>query len=261
MFLDYGTQINPLPISLSIGRIKKPKLIDISEITFERFNLYEVFLKMTPEIFYTKIEKDLTEEYWNSLSEDERINITLYDVILKNEKARGVYIEIFNFFFVEHVIFKDGLFILLNEDIEEELIQAENVCGVIHENTFPEILSILQQICCIYSKEESIETLPFKNKLAKALYEQILKAQKKERAERKANNDLTIANIISSVCVQHPSLNYSNIWNITIFQLMDTFNKLQITSVHKIDSIRVAVWGDEKNLYNAALWYKNQYDT
>ena len=36
MFLDYGTQVSPTPISLSIGTIKKPKLIDISEITFER---------------------------------------------------------------------------------------------------------------------------------------------------------------------------------------------------------------------------------
>ena len=103
--------------------------------------------------------------------------------------------------------------------------------------------------------------MPFKNKMAKELYEKMLKAQKKEKEEKKSSNDLTIPNIISSVCVKHPSLNYSNIWEITIFQLLDTFNKLQVNSVHEIDSIRVAVWGDEKKIYDAALWYKNQYDT
>ena len=261
MFLDYGTQVSPTPISLSIGTIKKPKLIDISEITFERFNLYEIFLKMTPEVFYTKIEKDLAEQYWNSLSEEEKNNVTLYDIILQNDKAREVYIEIFNFFFTESIIFKEGLFILLNENVKQESIQKENIRGVIHENTFPEILTILQQICCIYNKEERIDNLPFKNKIAKELYEKMLKAQKKEKEEKKASNDLTIPNIISSVCVKHPSLNYSNIWEITIFQLLDTFNKLQVNSVHEIDSIRVAVWGDEKKIYDAALWYKNQYDT
>jgi hypothetical protein len=27
-----------------------------------------------------------------------------------------------------------------------------------------------------------------------------------------------------------------------------------------IDSTRVSVWGDEKKTFNAALWYKNNYD-
>lgn len=260
MYLDYGTQTSPSPISLSIGTIKKPKLIDISELTFEKFNVFEVFLKMTPKDFYTDIEKDLAAEHWDILSDDEKSKVTLYDLVLKYKKLQEIYIEIFNFFFLESVIFKEGLFILLNDNIQQDNIIPENVRGVIHENTFLEVLNILQQICCIYDKEEKIEELPFKNKTARKLYEKMAKAQKEEQKKKKADKDYTIPNIISSVSCQHPSINYLNVWDLTIFQLLDSFNRLRVNTIHEIDAIRVAVWGDEKKTFNAAMWYKNQYN-
>ena len=260
MYLDYGTQISPTPIKLSIGTLRKPKLIEISDITFERFNVYEVFIKMTPEKFYTKIQKDTGKDYWNSLSEEQKEEITLYKIILNDEITRNTYIEIFNFFFLETVIFKEGFFLLLKEDIEEQEITPDKVQGVIHEDIFLDVLDLIQQICCVHDKESSEKDIKFKNNLAKNLFNRIQKAQKKEKAERKADINLTIPNIISSVSSKHPSLNYSNIWDITIFQLLDTFGHLQVNTMHDIDSIRVAVWGDEKKTFNAALWYKNQYD-
>lgn len=261
MTLDYGTQISLSPISLSIGTIRKPRLQEISDITFDRFNLFEVFIKMTPEIFYTKIEKELSKTEWDCLTDEEKSKVSLYDIVLKNDKAKKIYIEIFNFFFIEPVVFKEGLFVLLNKQINKSQITKEDVRGVIHENTFPEILNILQQICCIYNKEEKIDDLPFKNKLARSLYEKMLKAQKKQEEDKKLSNDLTIPNIISSVSSKHPSINYTNIWQMTIYQLIDTFHRLQVNSAYDIDALRVSVWGDEKKTFNAALWYKNQYDT
>lgn len=260
MYLDYGTQLSPAPILLSIGTLRKPKLIDISELTFDKFDMFEIFLKMTPEKFYTKIEKEAGKDFWDNLTDEQKSEMTMFNIILSNQKVRQTYTEIFNFFFIEPVIFKDEFFLLLNTQVDEENITAEHIRGVIHKNTFQEILELIQQICCIYEKEDSVENIKFKNNLARELYEKMQKAQKKEKEEKKANLDLTIPNIISSVSTKHPSLNYSNIWDITLFQLLDAFGHLQVNTVYEIDSVRVAVWGDEKKTFNAALWYKNQYD-
>lgn len=262
MRLEYETQISPYPIILSIGTLHKPTLREIfntsSGMSFERFGYYELFLKMSPKTFYTDIKGEEGKEYWNSLTADEQNNISIYDILLIDEQLQNIYIEIFNFFFVETVIFKEGLFILLKNANDE--LQKENISGVIHADTFDSVLDVIQQVCCIDDKKSN-EDLKFKNNIAKKLYDKIQKAQQKQENRKKKDVNLTIPNIISSVSVKHQSLNYSNIWDLTIFQLLDNFNRLQVNAMYDINALRVSVWGDEKKTFNAALWYKNHYET
>lgn len=216
---------------------------------------------MTPERFFTKFKKD-GKEFWDSLDDEQRDNLTMYSLLLDDTAIRDTYTEIFNFFFVEQVIFKEGLFIILKRTIEnEDNVSADNVRGVIHDKTFLQILDLLQQICCIHEKESSIEDMKFKNGTARKLYEKMLKAQKKEKEKKKADINMSLPNIISSVSNAHPSINPMNVWNLTVFQLLDSFNRLQVNSMFKIDCTRVSVWGDEKKTFDAALWYKNHYDS
>lgn len=264
MRLDYGTQLSPVPITLSIGTLRKPTLKEISQITFDRFSFYEFFLKLSPETYYTKlrIEND-SDAYWSSLTEEERDKITIYDIIKEDEKIRNTYVEIFNFFFVETIIYQEGFFILLKENTaidKPDEIKKEQVRGAIAKDNFSQVLSLLQQICCIYNEEESLDDMKFKNNLARKLMEKMLKAKKKEQETKKSDLNLTIPNIISSLANKHPSLNYLNIWDLTIFQLLDAFNRIQTNSMYDIDSTRVSVWGDEKKTFDVSLWYKNNYD-
>lgn len=264
MRLDYGTQLSPIPITLSIGTLRKPTLREISQITFDRFSFYEFFLKLSPETYYTKlrIEND-GEAYWSSLTEEEQDQITVYDIIKEDEQIRNTYVEIFNFFFVETIIYQEGFFILLKENTaidKPDEIKKEQVRGAIAKDNFSQVLSLLQQICCIYNEEESLDDMKFKNNLARKLMEKMLKAKKKEQETKKSDLNLTIPNIISSLANKHPSLNYLNIWDLTIFQLLDAFNRIQTNSMYDIDSTRVSVWGDEKKTFDVSLWYKNNYD-
>lgn len=264
MRLDYGTQLSPVPITLSIGTLRKPTLREISQITFDRFSFYEFFLKLSPETYYTKlrIEND-GEAYWSSLTEEEQDKITVYDIIKEDEQIRNTYVEIFNFFFVETIIYQEGFFILLKENTaidKPDEIKKEQVRGAIAKDNFSQVLSLLQQICCIYNEEESLDDMKFKNNLARKLMEKMLKAKKKEQETKKSDLNLTIPNIISSLANKHPSLNYLNIWDLTIFQLLDAFNRIQTNSMYDIDSTRVSVWGDEKKTFDVSLWYKNNYD-
>lgn len=259
MRLDYGTQISPSPIRLSIGTLKKPTLEDISALTFDKFSYFEFLMKMTPELYYTKLKVEYGKKYWDSISENKRDEMTMYDIIISDEAIRNSYLDLLRFFFVEPIIFSEDFFILLKKDITnmDELI-PENVHGVISKESFSQVLELMQQICCIYSEEESKENLKFKNALAKKLYEKMLKAEKEKN--KKADMNLSLPNIISSLSNKHPSINYTNVWNLTVFQLMDSFNRVQTNTMYDIDSTRVSVWGDEKKTFDFTLWYKNNYD-
>ena len=264
MKFDYGTQLSPYPIELSIGALRKPKLRDIAEppMSFERFNFYEVMLKMSPELYFTEIGKDSGGlEAWESFSDKEKEEFTLYKMILENEDLIQAYTEILDFFFVQKVVFKDGFFILLKNDTElnndianEEDVQ--NIRGVISENIFDDVLDSIQRICCINSTVDESE-LKFKNDLAKKMYQKMQKALKEQK---KRDLDATIPNIISAVSSKHPSINPINVWELTIFQLLDAFNRTRTSAIYEIDSVRVSVWGDTKNTFKPNLWYKNDYD-
>ena len=264
MRLDYGTQLSPSPIKLSVGTLRKPTLREITDtsadMSFEKFNFFQVFLKMTPDKYYGSISTN--NPIWESLDEDAKDEMTMYSVILQDEKARNIYLDILNFFFLEKVIFMEGFFILLKPDSNDiEKMNPDNICGVVKENTFLQIVNIIQQILGINDPDdEPLDNLKFKNEKARKNYLKILKGQKEKRAAAKNDINLSIPNIISSVASRHPSINLINIWDYIVFQLLDSFNRLQANAFYDIDAARVSAWGDEKKTFDAALWYKNTYD-
>lgn len=95
MRLDYGTQLSPVPITLSIGTLRKPTLKEISQITFDRFSFYEFFLKLSPETYYTKLRKENDgEAFWDSLTEEEK-DKSLSTTLLKKMKKSEVHMSKF----------------------------------------------------------------------------------------------------------------------------------------------------------------------
>lgn len=265
MKLDYGTLLSPFPIPLSIGTIKKPRLRDIADpsttgMTFDKYLSYQVFLKMKPDIFYTEIKKnDGGMEYWESLSDEQKSKISLLDIMATDESFRDVMLEVLQFFMVEKVVFLEGYVLLLNNTPDDlDNLKPEDIKGVLNSDTLAELIDILQQICCMKSEDEELKREQFKNDLAWKMYQKMLKGRK----EREKINDinLTLPNLISAISVKHHSYNLLNIWDLTVFQLLDTFNRLQVDSVYRINTISVSVWGDEKKKFDIALWYRNEFD-
>lgn len=268
--LDYGTQISFDPIRLSIGTIRKPTLADISDtekMGFDKFYFMEFLAKMTPEDYYTKLLKEENgAEKWESIPEATRNNLTLFDLIATDKQLQKLYLELFNFFFEETVIYVDGYMVILQKGSEDkpiEELQQEDIRGLLVKEFLPEVLSIIQQICGIYSEEDDVDNLKFKNEFQKNLYKKMLKAKKEAESRKKSskqNIDMTLPNIISTVANPRNSLNYTNIWGLTIYQLIDSFGRLQKDEMYEINKTRVSVWGDEKKVFDFGLWYKNDYD-
>ena len=261
MRLDYGAILCPEPLTLSIGTIKKPTLREIGRLTFDKFGYYEFLMRLTPELFFAEMCGDDGASQWEALTDDEKGEINLYDILSESDALAEAYREMFDFFFIEPVIFKEGFFIILNKDIEnEEDVSAEDIQGVISGETFQQVLNILQQICCVYEEKQDPEELRFKNKLAKQLYEKMQKAKRAENKNKKADINFSLPNIVSAVSNKHPTISPITVWDLTVFQLLDAFNRMQANTIYDIDSTRVSVWGDEKKVFDVSLWYKNEYE-
>ena len=82
MKLDYFTLLCPEPISLSIGTIKKPTLREISKLTYPKYGMYQVYLKLTPKDYYMYLNREQGELYWDILSEEQKKDFSLYDLII-----------------------------------------------------------------------------------------------------------------------------------------------------------------------------------
>lgn len=268
MRLEYYTLLCPTPIKLSIGSVKKHTLREIGEFSFPRFRVYEAYLLLTPNNYYNNLADETDKLYWESVPDEQKIHTTLYDLILLYDNLRECFLEIFNFFFIERVIFRDNVYYTLNTDDygtpdDEIELSNDNVVGVINHMNIYDVLDILRQVCCIKSDDPLDEQKPvFKNAKAKKLYEKMLKAKEEEtkRKEKQASIDASVPNVISSTAAKSAGLNIINIWDATLFQLYDQFSKTQSDDIHYLNSVRVAVWGDEKNTYDHTLWYKNNYD-
>ena len=267
MKLDYFTLLCPEPISLSIGTIRHPTLRDIGELTFNKFMVFEMYMKLKPYDYFKTLEFGDTK-FWNSLSDEEKKQLSMYDLIQHEKFARAVYLELLNFYFLERVIYRDGFLIIIDTDdyktpSDDIVLEDMNIISVLNEKTFYEVLDILQQMCCIKNDNPMDEVKPkFKNEKARRLYERMLKAKEKEN-KRKAQKDfynMSLPNIISATAAKNPGLNIINIWDATLFQLYDQFEKAQNNDAHYMNSVRFAVWGDEKNQFDPSLWYKNNYD-
>jgi hypothetical protein len=100
----------------------------------------------------------------------------------------------------------------------------------------------------------------FKNAKAKALYARMNKQQKQEKESKEFDPNYALPNIISAVAARHPSINYSNIWELTVYQLLDSFERLRAGAIYEIDKTRASVWGDENNVFHLDTWFKNEYD-
>ena len=86
------------------------------------------------------------------------------------------------------------------------------------------------------------------------------KAKRAENKNKKADINFSLPNIVSAVSNKHPTISPITVWDLTVFQLLDAFNRMQANTIYDIDSTRVSVWGDEKKVFDVSLWYKNEYE-
>lgn len=239
--LDYFDLISPYPLKIdSVGSIKSPTLREIAALSYYTYGLYITCLKKSTE----------------------------YSIILHDDSFAKIIEQALDFFFVEKVLYdkERGIFLIVNEtQSETEDSDAEGtIHGFIGRQNYASIVSlILQRLYVTAGDSEAADMSKITNKRGRQIYEKILKGRKKlnEAKAKQVNDDLTLPNIISSVAAFSKNTNYHQIWELTVYQLFDLFDRLQIIDRYDIQTTQVSVWGDKQNTFELGLWNKNIYST
>ena len=76
----------------------------------------------------------------------------------------------------------------------------------------------------------------------------------------KRNKAIEIPNLISSIAAKSKSLNYTNIWKLTVYQLYDQFKREQMGEFLDIQKTSVAAYGNKEKQFKGNKWYAYQED-
>ena len=263
MKLDYFTLLSDELIRLPyVGNLIPPKLIQIRKVGFSNYNMFLVLLRMTPEMYYTKIKKD--DEYWNLLTKKEKNSLKIYDVIKKEMSLAINYVAMFSFFFEQDVFFNDEMFLMLNPEFEHKIsensINTEKgeLVGIICEENFKTVLSMISQLCYMEDNSDNDEeNIKFKNSKAKRLWDKMKKANIRKKTVEDSTR--SIPNMISSVSAQL-KIDINKVWNWTVFQLYDQFTRIGFCEAQDRNARSVSVWGDKEGKFKTSIWCTNYYE-
>jgi hypothetical protein len=235
MYSDQDLNLNFLlgkPISIpKVGYLYSPTIDEITNAGFDLYNKYLSILCISSE--------DICELYD---IQDENINIEPYEYLLltfqSNEENLNIVLEGLKYFFREEISYCiDGYFFVGN--ISE--------CRIINKDNFNFIIDILKRQNCISRKKEN--TQKPKSESQKKFFALLMEKRKKYKTE--SNTD--ISDTVSAICAKHPSVNLFNVGKLTIYQLVDTYKRLNSIDEYFI-SIQSLLAGAKKEDVNLVHW-------
>ncbi len=268
--LSYGEYISPFPTRVPLSdkqyvHLHKPTINEIMAIGFDTFDIFMTYLKMTPKFYYTILCAGIGGiEYWDSLNEVQD-TIKLFNVVLADSAIRDVLVDVLNFFYEETVVFNNSRFYFINKECDgSKELQPEDILAVISDSDkFERALYWCQMICGIASQDKEEEPPKFKNKTAEVMWKRIQESIKKQEELEAKKNKLkySLPNIVSAICAYHPSINFSNVGQLTLPQVRDSLVRILQIDEYTIVRNSVSVWGtkDDKE-FAIDQWLSNRYD-
>ena len=244
MKLSYFEKISPTPFYMKeVGMIRKHTLKEISLITYEVYQIFLSIFLITPYSFYES--KKMLSDYLD-LSLDERSCLSIFDLLLSDHNYRDLMLEAIDFFFIETPNYNEkNKTIVLQDD-------QNHISGFISSENWESICDAVSQLNNV---EKEMDSSMIKSKKALKILEKIQKGRKRNAKSNAPNPDLDIGNVVS-VLASYTSLNYITIWDITVYQLWDMFERFRISEIYGVKKINTSVWGDKKNQFD--IWQRTK---
>lgn len=248
MRLDYFTLLSPTSFYIeNVGNIFSPKLKDISKVGIDVYNFYISLLLFNPKTYFGIIGK--LKEY-----EENNIELTsqeTYELFVSNEYIATLLQNAFNFFFIQNVVFyQEEKCFLVAKDLNDI---KNTVIGVINVSNYQYVADLILQFNNIHKSEE-YDMNKIKSKKALEIVKKIQKAKKQIKSQKENNENVDLGNIVSVVANKHPSINMTNIYDLTIYQLWDSYIRLINNNIYDIQSTNMAVWGNKD--FDISSWTK-----
>lgn len=248
MKLDYATIISPCPVILhNIGRIRAPTLKEIWDpsVTYDRYQMYLSLLLATPQ-GYADQAAPQPESHGTSPE-----SASMFDIISRDSQLQELYREVFNFFLEENVIWNDDKDVFITYSNENE-----RLTGVIHRDIYSELCNIILQRCGLTVSDYPHDPSKVRNRRSREIMEKINAGRSSLSRHRSADQDMELPNIIAAVAVHSNSLNFTNIWDLTVCQLYEQFRREQNNVYFDIQKMSVAAYGNEKKLFKGNEWFR-----
>lgn len=250
MILDYFDLLTGDPVLLKgVGHIKSPLLKNVCPyegIGYDVYNLYLHLMSWTKDElidFYTARKIRKAEKL-----KDDRLKA--FDVATLLTVPRKYFEEVISFFLLEDVRWDESVNAYA---VYKNNSDKEEVCGYIHRENFETVRKAILNANYICLNDDEKEPV-FMSDKAKELWAKKLEAEEEQRKAMSKIKDskYNIANIVSKLCVVHPSYNLINIKELTIFQIYDAFFQVchmracelseQIFSTHGGDKFDFEQW-------------------
>ena len=277
MKADYFSLLSYEPIPLrGIGSIRSPRLREIAQITFPVYSTYLNVLYMDVSGYYRtmdqlsdlyflgladedkKIISQVRREY-ESLDEVQRQEFSFFDLMLFDPKMRETVLNALNFFLEEEAVYRKGDrgFAVLKEETEpsRDLKQTgeKKPSGFIHSKNYRELSDFILLRSHLGRADSQYENVKVKNQTAEKLLKKL--RENARNNQTKPDRKMELANLISAVASRHSSLNLTNIWDLTVYQLYDQVKRLRYLDSYEIQTMNVAAWGNSNGTFDDTLWF------
>lgn len=262
--LSYYQLLSNDPVYIGIGHIKPPTVSERRILGEHLWWQYIMYCSLTVDNYYQAFLKDKYDDFLSAPLE-ERKAVTLFDLLKYNEDVISVFVEIFNFYFIENVDFdlNEKVFRIFNlKYTDSETLSDKEIVGFITGETFQDVLDIILQISNVkLEKTAEDELSKVDDPVTLAWLKQREAAMKKrtpKKSTAKQDPKFDIGNIVSIVSAYGENgLNCLNIDNVTIPQLYDQLTRILIDRNYKIQARNVSIWGDENNEFQSDIYIKN----
>ena len=255
MNLKYIELLSPEPYFIEkVGSIISPTLRVVSK-NMDTYNFYLSLLSMNSEGLFKLVNQ---EEIYNKLSEEDKSELDVFDLITSDGlifseiKIYEYILGALQYFFVENVTYsvRDKVFKIFKDS------EMKDQIGLIDKNNYHVVTSVILQRNYIKQTEE-INVNKIKSKKALSIMEKLKKGREaKEKASKNSKNNLDIGNVISGVSNFAPNINPITIWEMTIYQLYDSFYRNQINNIMELCKSSASYYGNKDGVFNPTEWYK-----
>lgn len=225
--------LSGLPYNYGLFYIYPPKLKDLAILGEHQYKTYLSFV--------TFDKSDIPASKTSNIPQEELDAIDSFDIICVNcnssEDYKDKFEEALQYFLKEEVHFiSDGIsgLFYIGEKTDERFITRNN---------FKEIKSIISKMCCLGENKEEEDIMadlniedPVEYERIKQIRLRLKKAKARQSAEEKSNvnSDISLSDLISALCGISPNLNILHVWDLSIYQFYNQFQRVKLVDDYRI---------------------------
>ena len=234
--VDAFALISGSPVACNGVFVYPPTLGMIRDIGYDNYRSYLSLFLLSKADMLSMIGITDSESRLDSLSP-----IQLMTLI---PDFRATLLGALKFFLRQEVCYTDSFGFFLGFDRRVQLPLAHIL----------EIRKIILQLCRV--EDDTVqEAVSFQSERARKTYEKILKHKAQKKKSSTANDaDYDLSNLIGAVAAYSPTYSLLNIWELTVYQFYDQFERLSSKIQLDVIGQKWAAWGTED--FDFSVWFK-----